>query len=234
MVFFKQQVFFAWLLSLLCIGLLVLSIPRFVASLYALYPESVLSQHQYNLPAEIYLNSIKALDDALVWDDNPEYWQAKSLCYLALLNSPSTSNIEKRLLLIQARQSIMSGLAGSPIDEFAWFRLAVINNTLGFQVNDALRLSLYSAPVEPELIMQRLQLAYSYEADLSAEERALWLKQVKIAWKLKPKELVSFVIENPTAKAWFETGFYNDAEQLDQFRQTYDKATQKIIAAPSR
>ncbi|RIZ70591.1 MAG: hypothetical protein D0530_07265 [Methylococcales bacterium] len=225
----KQQRLLAALLGLLCLGLLVLAVPRFVASLYALYPESVLSQTQAHLPAEAYLKSIKALDDALAWDNNPEYWQAKGICYLALFNFPDQSLIQQHLILLDARLAIINGLSGSPIDAFAWFRLAVINKILGLQVKELLSLSLYAGRVEPELIMQRLMLAYPYGETLGAEEQALWLKQVLLAWQFTPAKLVAFVIENPYAKAWVESAFAYDVEHLNQFNKAYESATKKAI-----
>jgi len=230
----KQQVLLAVLLGMLCLGVLVLAVPRFVASLYALYPESVLSQPPTHLLTHAYLKSIRALDNALAWDDNPEYWQAKGICYLALFNFPDQSFIQQHLLLVDARLAIMNGLSSSPIDAFAWFRLAVINKMLGLPINESLSLSLYAGRVESELIMQRLILIYPFTADLNAEEQTLWLKQVSLAWQLTPAKLVSFVIENPYAKAWVESAFVNDAELLNQFNQAYESATKTSITVPAQ
>jgi tetratricopeptide (TPR) repeat protein len=231
----KQQRLLAALLALLCLALLVLAVPRFMASLYALYPESVLSQTQAHLPAETYLKSIKALDDALTWDNNPEYWQAKGICYLALFNFPDQSLIQQHLLLLDARLAITNGLSGSPIDAFAWFRLAVINKMLKVEaVSDDLRLSLYAGSVEPEILMSRLTLAYSISSVLGSAESALWIKQVNIAWQLTPTKLVAFVVENPFAKAWVETAFIYDIEHLNQFNKAYESAIKKAISTRTR
>jgi len=238
MIGLKHQLLLAVLLGLLSVGLLVLAVPRFVASLYALYPESVLSQTQAHLQAEAYQNSIKALDNALAWDNNPEYWQAKGLCYLALVKTPKTSIVERRLLLVDAKSAISNGLGGSPVDAFAWYRLALVNKMLGLEVVEALRLSLYAGRVEPTLVMPRLMLAYPYLSFFSAEEQAQWLKQVAIAWQFtqtwnfQPINLVSFVIENPSAKTWVESAFVNDVEQLNQFKYFYESAIKKTISAP--
>ena len=233
MIRIKQQVLLAVVLGMLCLGLLVLAVPRFVASLYALYPESVLSQTPALMPTEAYQNSIKALDNALAWDDNPEYWQSKGICYLALFNFPDQSFIQQRTLLLDAQLAIMNGLSGSPIDAFAWFRLAVINKMLGLQINESLNLSLYAGRVEPQLIMQRLMLTYPHTVELNAEEQTLWLKQVTLAWQLSPTKLLSFVIENPYAKAWVESAFVNDTEHLNQFNQAYESATKTSITVPA-
>jgi hypothetical protein len=218
---------------MLCLGLLVLAVPRFVASLYALYPESVLSQPPTHLLTHAYLKSISALDNALAWDDNPEYWQSKGICYLALFNFPDQSFIQQRTLLLDAQLAIMNGLSGSPIDAFAWFRLAVINKMLGLQINESLNLSLYAGRVEPQLIMQRLMLTYPHTVELNTEEQTLWLKQVTLAWQLSPTKLLSFVIENPYAKAWVESAFVNDTEHLNQFNQAYESATKTSITVPA-
>ncbi len=230
MVKFKLQSLSAVILGLLCLAVLILAVPRFVASLYALYPESVLSQMPAHLPTDTYLNSIKALDDALTWDDNPEYWQAKGLCFLALLNFSNTSVVQRRLWLIDAKLAISKGLSGSPVDAFAWFRLAVVNKMLNVDaISEDLRLSLYAGRVEPELLMHRLELAYFSSLVLGSDESGLWLKQVNLAWQLTPTKLVAFVIENPYAQEWVESAFVYDVEQLKHFNQAYDNATKKSI-----
>lgn len=226
----KQQWLLAALLALLSLAILVLAVPRFVASLYALYPESVLNQTQAHLPAEAYLKSIMALDHALAWDNNPEYWQAKGICSLALFNFPDQSINQQQLLLLDARLAITNGLSGSPIDTYSWFRLAVINKILGLQVKELLSLSLYTGHVEPKLVMQRLIEAYPYSAGFSHEEQALWLKQVTLAWQLTPVKLVAFVIENSQSKVWIESAFGYDVEQLNQFKRAYDSANKKTIS----
>ena len=58
-----------------CCGLLLLAVPRFVASLYALYPEAALNQMQENLPIEVYEKSIAYFDHALSWHETAEYRQ---------------------------------------------------------------------------------------------------------------------------------------------------------------
>ena len=239
LVSFKLESLWALILLILCLGILWLAVPRFVASLYALYPESVLKQEQDHVPAEVYQKSLTALDKALAWDDNPEYWQDKSLCYLALVNFENNSVEQEQLQLSAAQLAIKKGLGISPVDAFSWYRLALVYKRLNFNdadVTDALRLSLYAGRVEPELALRRLMLAYPYQAVLSAEEQAQWLKQVAIEWQFTPKwqlpiNLVSFVIENPSAKAWVESAFMYDDEQLNLFKQAYDRAIKKSISA---
>ncbi len=232
----QQSRFSAVFLGLFSLGILVFAVPRFVASIYALYPESVLTHQQSTIPVEDYLTSIRDLDAALAWDNNPDYLQAKALCNLALVNSPAIPITQKYLQLFEARQMIIKGLKVSPIDGFAWYRFALVDKPLGHPVSEvaeALRLSLYSARVEPDLVMQRLTLAFSYLNELRIEDQALWLKEVPLAWKYAPNKLVAFVIQNPKAKSWVQIAFVYDIEHLDQFERAYEKAIKNIIPAPT-
>ena len=232
----KQQLFSALFLAIVSLAILMMAVPRFIASLYVLYPESVISHPSDNIPAEAYTQSLKALDSALAWDDNPDYWQAKSVCHFALVNYPNTPLVQQYLHFIEARKAMVLGLSLSPVDASAWFKLAFANKTLqqpASAVTDALRLSVYAARVEPELTLQRWVLAYTYWDYLTIEDKSLWLKQVPIAWQYMPKKLVSFVIENPSAKSLVESALINNVDGLNSFNETYDNAIKKFISTPN-
>jgi hypothetical protein len=181
---------------IVCCGLLWLAVPRFIASLYALYPETAFKQTQDKLPADVYKKSIDNLTHALAWHENAEYFQTQAFFYLALFNSSLTQPFtEKQQLLKQARTSIIEGLKLSPVDPYAWFRLATVDKALKMpsqQIINSLRLSLYAGRVEPDLLMPRLSFSYYYYDEFDEEMRDLWQKQLPVAWAFHADQLIQF------------------------------------------
>lgn len=204
-----------------CCGLLMLAVPRFIASLYALYPESALKQTQKNLSPEVYEKGISHLTQALIWYKNPEYWQSQALLYLALLNTSSSQPLEKRQdLLKQAHISIIQGLKLSPVDPYAWFRLAAVDKMLKLpseKIVNALRLSFYAGRVEPELLMSRLSFSFDYYNEFNEEMQRLWQKQVLVVWTFQAAKLVEFVALHPQSKPLVEEAFAYSPDDWKKF-----------------
>ena len=223
----------AWAFSFLCLSMLLISLPRLIGSVYALYPETLLKQNT-PLTDEVYGKAIDNLNDALQWHNDPRYWQLMGICYLHLFNSPAQSTEEKLRLLDKAQDSMVNGLKGSPIDPFAWFRLASARSLAGASVDSvaaAYKLSLYSGRVEPELVMPRLILGYKYLYAFDSELRQMWLKQIPIAYQFQPAELVNFTVLNPGVKPFVEAVFWFDTAKLKQFNHAFENTYQQTIRA---
>ena len=196
---------------IICSALLLLAVPRFIAGLYALYPEAAYNQTQEKLPPEAYQKSINDLNLALSWYQNPEYWQLQGIMYLKFVMAlPFPEPAKKQALLEQAQLSTMQGLKLSPVDPQSWFRLAVLDsllNTPEQQIINALRLSFYAGRVEPELLISRLSFAYNYYNHFDKDLQLIWEKQVLVAWAIQTKQLVTFVALHPEAKQLVEKAF---------------------------
>lgn len=218
---------------LLCLVLLVVSVPRFVGSIYALYPETLLKQKS-SIADDVYLKAIEDLEDAIRWHDAPVYWQELGLCYLQLYNS-STLNLDlKQNFLTKAQFAIANGLKGSPVDPFAWFRLAAARDLAGDSVESveaAYQLSLYTGRVEPELVMPRLIFGYRYLYAFDPELRQMWLKQIPIAFQFQPAELVSFAVHNPPFRPFVDAALLFDKDKLNQFNQSFEKFSRQTPKA---
>jgi hypothetical protein len=207
---------------IVCCGLLLLAIPRFIASLYALYPEAALQQAKKNFPPDVCETSIAHLEHALAWYENPEYWQAQALFYLALSNNttPFPPFAEKQAWRKKAQLAIMQGLKRSPVDPIAWFRLATVDKMLNApsqQIISDLRLSFYAGRAEQELVIPRLFFSYNYYGEFNEEMRLLWQKQLPIAWAFQPTRLVEFVVLHPTAKQLVEAAFIYSPDDFEEF-----------------
>ena len=214
-----------------CCGLLLLAVPRFIASLYALYPEAVLKQMQGDLPAAVYEKSIVDLDLALAWNKKADYWQSQAMIYLALSNKASLSVPEKRQYLLKAAQaSIIEGLKLSPIDPYGWFRLAAVDGLLKsppLQIINALRLSFYAGRVEPELVLPRLAFSYIYYHEFNEEMQALWKKQLPLAWDFQPQQLINFIALHSEATPLVEEALIYAPDDWKKFSIALEIALKK-------
>jgi len=206
---------------IVCCCLLLLAVPRFVASLYALYPDATLKQMQEDLPAAVYEKSIAHLALALSWHEKSDYWQSQAIIYLTLSNKSSLPAPEKRLDLLKTVQaSIIQGLKLSPVDPYGWFRLAAVDSLLKSpqqQIINALRLSFYAGRVEPELVLPRLAFSYIYYPEFNEEMQALWKKQLPVAWAFQPQQLVSFIALHTEAKSLVKEALANAPDDWKKF-----------------
>lgn len=209
----------------------MLAVPRFIASLYALYPEAVFKQTQEKLPPEVYEKSIAHLTQALSWYKDPEYWQTQAFFYLALFNaSLSQPDVKEQELLKQAQASIIQGLRLSPVDPYAWFRLATVDKMLKMpasQIINALRLSFYAGRVEPDLLMPRLSFSYDYYNEFNKEMQSLWQKQIPVVWTFQAVPLVKFVALHPEVKPLVEEAFVYSPDDWKNFSLDLENYIQK-------
>lgn len=218
----------------ICSGLLVLAIPRFVASLYMLYPEAVFDQFRQSkqtIPDNVYEKTSDHLEKARGWFETGQYWQIEA--FLQLLHLRSTLGLtpeKKQQLIQQARSTITQGLRLSPVDPYAWFRLAVVEQMLGTgpqSLRDALRLSIYAGRVEPDLLMPRLSFAYRFYADSDDEMRRLLRGQVRLVWLFHPEELVLFVADYPDALSWVKDALFTSPDDWKRFSSRLESYVQK-------
>lgn len=226
--------FLAGVGAIVCVLLLALAIPRFIASLYALYPAAVFEQFKQSkqmLPGDVYEKSSAHLKKARAWFETGEYWQIQAFLQLLHLRSVHLLTPEKRQWLIrQARAAVMQGLSLSPVDPYAWFRLAVVEQMLGAKPQaqiEALRLSLYAGRVEPDLLMPRLSFAYRYYNHSDDEMRRLLQGQVRLAWLLHPKELVAFAAGQPEALFWVKDALFYSPDDWERFSRNLESYIQK-------
>ena len=206
---------------LFCSALLILAVPRFIGSLYALYPDAVYQDSQNTLTSEIYQQGIDDLNLALSWYNNPDDWKKQSYFYLMLhKNQNFLIQSQNQTLLKQAQIAMINGLTLSPIDPYGWLQLAEIDELLKMphqQVINDLRLSFYAGRVEPDLVISRLMFSYKYYDSFSADMQSLWQKQILIAWAVKAPQLLQFIARFPDAKAIALTAFTNSPDEGAKF-----------------
>lgn len=230
----NQQRFLAGFGAFVCAVLLVLAVPRFVASLYMLYPEAVFEQFRQSkqaIPGNVYDKSRDHLENARVWFETGQYWQIDA--FLQLLRLRSTLGLtpaERQQLMRQAHSAITQGLRLSPVDPYAWFRLAAVEQMLGTEprsLRDTLRLSIYAGRVEPDLLMPRLSFAYRFYDDSDDEMRRLLRGQVRLVWLFHPKELVIFAADHPNTLSWVNEALSTSPDDWLSFSSQLERYMQK-------
>jgi len=219
---------------LFCVALLALSVPRLLGSLYAAYPETLLKQHKI-VKDDFYRKAITELDVALSWHNDPQYWHLKSNCYLALYNSSTVTTEEKADTLAQAQIALEQGLALSPVDPFNWYKLASVRDLAGNSqhiIQSAYKLSLYSGRVEPDILISRLNFGLAHLKAFDYETNDLWLKQIPIAYQIKPTELVNLTVHNPALKTFVFAVFLFQNDKLTHFINAFEIANKLTLKTP--
>jgi hypothetical protein len=93
----------------------------------------------------------------------------------------------------RAASHIRMGLAQSPVDPYAWLRLARVLDATDAAPRDilgALRMSVLTGPYVPKLFEGRLELALRYWDDHDEDTRVLIERQIRLAWSRIPVVIV--------------------------------------------
>ena len=217
----------------ICSVLLMLAIPRLMASCYDLYPETAIHQTTDKLPTNVYEKCIADLTKGLSWVQSADYWQTQAFFYQKLINTPPFQDPPKRRVLLKnAQTAIHNGLALSPIDPFGWFNLASVDNLLAAptpQIINALRLSFYAERVEPELVMKRLAFSYNFYADFNEDMQQQWQKQLNTAWTFTPGELIKFVVLHPETRGLVLQALVYSPDDTNKFILDLERTLKKPL-----
>lgn len=207
---------------------LCLALPRSIASFYALHPATILKETK-RLPDETYLSALADIDAALAWHEDPDYWHDRAKLLLRHLKSPELSAEEKRATVDQAIKATEQGLRLSPVDPFAWQRLAFLRQAISLSAKEviaAFKLSIYAGRVEPELAVSRLDLGFDLLPSMDTEAQELWLKQFPIAYQFQFNDLVQWSVKHPESKSYIEQSLQLSPEKLDIYNKAYTIAYQ--------
>lgn len=100
-------------------------------------------------------------------------------------------------IMHSARASAKRALAREPADAHAWARLAYFKHVLDGpapEVLTALRLSIYFAPSQRNLILWRLGMAAQNQAYWDEKTAHLVRSQIRKAWRMNPRSLVIMAV----------------------------------------
>ena len=207
-----------------CCGLLILATPRLVASLYALYPETVLQETNKSFSTEIYGKCINDLNKSLAWQNNSTYLTMLSSFYVKIHNAtPATKFDLREDLLHKAHTALTQSLAINPIAPYEWLQLAELDSQLFNPkqvIINSIRMSFYTGRVEPDLTISRIRFSYLYFNDFDDEMKNLFQRQIVIAWNLTPTDLITFLKATEPARDMALIALSNMPEQLKLLRKS--------------
>lgn len=202
--------------------LLALALPRLTGELNVMGARAIVAlalenrpEKQQTLSAQTYAKAAAAIDRF-----GPLTGDARLVANrgLLLLRQGAMEAGSAPLLWQQAGAATMQGLALNPGNTDAWARLAYLRLQMGDNPGaaQALRLSLLTAPVSPQIMPSRLRLGLALLDSLDEEQRALLSRQVRLLWVIQPSTLTWEPMDEKAQE--FIVGSLNKLTQTDMDR----------------
>lgn len=177
--------------------LLALAVPRFMAAaISAPYDQVLRDLNDTAKASTVSPNMIKAAvlsrKRAIRWQDNPRAWTDLGALQLEQAETAGLTTPQGRELAALSLESHRRGLALDPAQPFAWLRMAkaeLVATGMTPALNPLLQMSVRTAPREPQLVLDRLELAFTVWPMLDRTTRAMMDEQVVIAARFYEKKL---------------------------------------------
>ena len=177
--------------------LLALAVPRFMAAaISAPYDQTMRDLAD---PAKVGTVSPEAIKAAVLsrkravrWQDSPRLWSELGALQLEQAEAAGLNTAQGRELAARSMDSHRQGLTLDPVQPYAWLRMAkaeLVVNGLTPALNPPLQMSVRTAPREPQLVLDRLELAFTVWPMLDKTTRAMMEEQVVIAARFYEKKL---------------------------------------------
>jgi len=177
--------------------LLALAGPRFMASaITAPYDQTMRSladpaQAERLSPAVIQAAAFSRAR-AVRWQDSPRAWTDLGALQLEQAEAAGFATEKGRELVGRSLESHRRGLALDPAQPYAWLRLAraeFVLHGVTPALNPPLQMSVRTAPREPQLVLDRLDLAFTAWPMLDKTTRAMMEEQIVIAARFYERKL---------------------------------------------
>ena len=210
---------------------LYLATPRFISSLYALYPNTAYNQNDVKLPINVLMKCDDDLSEAFNWQKSSDYLKMQGVFKLktTALISP-TLQVFREPILLDAKKYLIEGLTISPVDPIAWYQLAYTESLLNQsidQVINELRLSYYAGRVEPVYTMDRIKLSFLYYSNLPDDMKRTLNQQINLAWQYDPTELIKYCVNNPEFNKIADTEISKSSDEIIKFHNQIEKYIKK-------
>lgn len=205
---------------LFCLSLLVLSFPRLIAAFYLFYPAQITEQFNKSsasVDLEHYIKSDEYIERSLRWSETGTSWQALAINKVRQI--PFLDAVSQHQILQVIDKANSNSLALSPVNPYAWFRLAVIEksrNAEPIKVINALRLSCFAERVQQSLLLKRVKLLFSYQKILDDEMLAILYDQIYLASQLQFNGLVKLIKKSPDLLPLVEVALQHDLEHWNK------------------
>jgi hypothetical protein len=177
--------------------LLALAVPRFMAAaISAPYDQTMRDMGDAAKAGTVSQEAIKAAvlsrKRAIRWQDNPRLWTDLGALQLEQAEAAGLATVLGRELAARSLDSHRQGLALDPAQPYAWLRLAkaeLVTTGMTPALNPPLQMSVRTAPREPQLVLDRLELAFTVWPMLDKTTRAMMNEQIVIAARFYEKKL---------------------------------------------
>lgn len=218
------------LISLLLLGVagcaLWLAVPRFAAGLAIAPHGDTLSALDVASTATAE-RAERGYRRAHVWQDSPQIdTNFGALALAASRREALAGNAEAaNQRLAQSAELHRAGLALSPLQPYAWTRLAqtdIARDAPRGEAVAALRMALDSGPWEPALVIPRIALAFAVWNDLDADLRARMVGQIRHAAQIYPLALARLASQR-RAQDKVLGAIEDDTDLLRRFSQAYSR-----------
>lgn len=188
--------------------LFVLGAPRTIGAFVSLPSGPILSKIQ--MQKSVQQNQLEILiasqKRSLFWGETGRKWTDLSLAQLLMAEQAGSDESARNTYIKDAIASLKNGLGLSPANSFAWTRLAYAEILMAVpsqSVASKLKMSLATAPYEPQLMNLRLELCLRVWPYFQDEDRKLVFEQIRYAWSHTPKHSRS-AEANKGYKEWLQ------------------------------
>lgn len=177
--------------------LVALAVPRFMAAaISAPYDQTLRDMGDAAKAGSVSQEAISAAilsrKRALRWQDSPRLWTDLGALQLEQAEAAGLATPKGRELATRSLDSHRQGLALDPAQPYAWLRLAkaeLVTTGMTPALNPPLQMSVRTAPREPQLVLDRLDLAFTVWPMLDKTTRAMMNEQIVIAARFYDKKL---------------------------------------------
>ena len=176
--------------AVLALAVLMYGAPRFIDALDSMkmrQTAGALLQNEAVAPERLQQALTYVSSLSLDHETPPQRAEAGYIIMQAALAERDTAGPDLyRQRLAQAETVLMSALRERPADSYSWARLALVKLELRRPLPDILkawRLSVATAPFEPNLLTWRLGIGIALYGQMEAADRAIILQQTLNAWE---------------------------------------------------
>jgi hypothetical protein len=134
---------------------------------------------------------------------------------------PERAQTERGQLVQDAVALLEDGLAAMPANGFGWAQLAqarLLQEGPGPAAVDAWRMSVLTAPAEPQLALWRARAGIGLASHFVEGDHALLDRQIRFAWRWEPERLAAYAKSaGPPVVGAVRTALIGQPEDLQQF-----------------
>ena len=115
--------------------------------------------------------------------------------YLVLADNPSVSREIRKSLIKKSMSAFRTGLALAPRNPYSWIQFVqahIRQDRHSSELNIPLRMSYYTAPEEPKIVVARVQVGYRARNIISSKFRPNFQNDIRLNLKHQPRQLTFF------------------------------------------